>query len=438
LPSLVTDLEVAYLDLELKNEIITSSINKQQSFIFPEFTNLLTSIVRDPVYNTKYLALEIFKDYFKEDCHAPIFKTETEKNLYDRAFTCVIGGNGDSTQVNCPAPCSTITLAGDRTLENYPNTPLVDLPSGTEPWPNPKPVPKPAAELFIRNLYFGDVVSLFYYRELGLFAIINKLIEHYDLSGKYLIPNDGLSGILLQKCSELMRKLEYPFVSSLQLEGLFLRVLGWQSTNVTRKIDSNLIMRNSAFGTLMSTLIPQVLHLYSQTQVIDAITLAKAVPPAESEIAIQSTLATLKTTMENFNSNTEWYLTLNAYLWLICGLSLLERNLDALGVPTPLRDHPMHYIPFVYDLLVGKNSSFIPKTQNRYLSYLPLITSLRSILFDLESLNLGDHRMIRLFIAKNTSKFLAFKDSYNSVYGINLGATEYRTQGTLRFPHEAI
>ena len=115
--------------------------------------------------------------------------------------------------------------------------------------------------------------------------MIIKLIEHFDITGKYLFPNDGLSGILFQKCSEIMRKSEYPFVSSLQLEGLFVRVLGWQSTGIVRKIDSNLITRNVEFSDLLKVLMTQIYHLYAQSQIIDTMTQARVVPPAESEIA---------------------------------------------------------------------------------------------------------------------------------------------------------
>jgi hypothetical protein len=438
LPSIVTDLEVQYLDVELKNELIDSSRIKQQPFIFPEFTNLLTSIVRDNNYNKRYLALKIFNDYFKAECHTPFFKTEAEKNLYNNSFKCFEESGPDPTPaVFCPSPCSTIDLAGNRTLERYP-TMLDNLPSTTEPWPRPKPVLKDPSSLLIRNLYFGDVASLFYYREMGLYTMVHKLIQHFDLSGKYLFPSDGLSGLLLNKCAELMRKVEYPFVSSVQLEGLFLRVLGWQSTNVVRKIDSNMIMKNSAFGQLWSLLSTQALHLYGQTTIIDAITQARAVPPSESEINIQSTLAKLKTTMELFNSNNNWYLTLNAYLWLIIGLSLLEQNLDTIGVPPTLRDDPIHYIPYAYDILVGdKNSTFASQTQNRYLLYLPLVLNLRNILIPLEFLDLTDNRMVRIFITQKIPNILAFNDSYKAVYKVNLAAPEYRTEGTLRLPHEA-
>jgi hypothetical protein len=442
LPSIVTDLEVEYLDQELKNDLIDSYLTKPHPFIFPEFTNLLTSIVRDPNYNKDYLGLEIFNDFFNLLCHAPTFKTQAEKNLYDNAFTCHVGPF-DGATLNCPPPCCTISLGGVRTIREdrgeYRGTDLPDLPSGTDAWPRPKPAPRLPVDRFLRNMHFGDVASLFYYTEMGLFGIIHKLIQDFDLSGKYLFPSDNLSIMLLNKCAELMRKLDYPYVSSLQLEGLFLRVLGWQSSNVVRKIDSGMIMINSAFGKLLSRLIPQVLYLYSQSTVIDAVTQARAVPPAESEIAIQNTLATFKSTMEIFNSNNNWYLTLNAYLWLIIGLSLLEQNLDTIGVPATLRDNPIHYIPAAYDILVeNKTSSFSPRTQNRYLAYLPLATNARKILFDIEFLRIDDNRMVRIFLAKNIPRFLAFNDSFKSVYGLNLAAPEYRTEGALRLPHEAL
>jgi hypothetical protein len=442
LPSIVTDLEVEYLDLELKNDLIDSYLTKPHPFIFPEFTNLLTSIIRDPNYNKDYLGFEIFSDYFSSFCHSPTFKTQAEKNLYDNAFACVASPI-DPTVLNCHAPCCAITLQGARTIRvvkgEYPSNPLASLPAGTDPWPRPTPQLKSSTDQFLRNLHFGDLASLFYYTEMGLFTVIHKLVQDFDLSGKHLFPSDNLSSMLLNKCAELMRKLDYPYVSALQLEGLFLRVLGWQTSNVVRKIDSSMIMINSAFGKLLSRLIPQVLYLYSQSTVIDAVTQARAVPPAESEIAIQTTLATFKSTMEIFNSNNNWYLTLNAYLWLVVGLSLLEQNLDTIGVPATLRDNPTHYIPAAYDILVeNKSSSFSPRTQNRYLAYLPLAVNARKILFDIEFLRIDDNRMVRIFLAKNIPRVLAFNDAFKSVYGVNLAAPEYRTEGALRLPHEAM
>jgi hypothetical protein len=441
LPAAVTDLEISYLDLELKNRLIDESWSDQPSFIFPDSTNLLTSIAKDPSHlnNPAYLSSEIFWNYFDNFCHTPHFKSPDQLLLYEKAFECLHSRINGHTVQTCTSPCATISLAGNRVIHTppYPTTDLPNFPSTTEPWPGTKPTLS-TNPLILQNLYFGDVTSLFFFREMGLFTMIIKLIEHFDITGKYLFPNDGLSGILFQKCSELIRKSEYPFVSSLQLEGLFVRVLGWQSTGIVRKIDSNLITRNVEFSDLLKILMTQIYHLYAQSQIIDTMTQARAVPPAESEIAIQNTLLKLKSTIQYFNSNNNWYLTLNAFIWLICGLSLLEKSLDTIGIPTTLRGHPMYYIPYAYDILVGKDSSVVPKIQNRYLSYLPLVTTLRHILIQLEKLDLSDNRRVRIFIANNIPRFLAFNDAYKAIYGINLAAPEYRTVGILRLTHEAI
>jgi hypothetical protein len=434
LPSAVTNLEISYLDLELKNSIITNSKIKQPAFIFPDTINLLTSLVRDPAYNQKYLSLEIFRNYFREDCHNPINRLENEGKIYEDSFNC--GTDFDGGGISCPSPCSTISLGGNRTLEDYRSVPLDPL---TEPWPTPIPSPLPESDRFISNLYFGDVVSLFFYKEMGLFTIISELIKHFDISGKYLFPNEGLTGIIFNKLCELMRKSEFPFVSSLQLESLFVRVLGWQSTNVNRKIDPSMITKNGGFVSDITRLIPQMRSYYSSLQVIDAVTQAQAVPPSETEIAIQPTLNSLKTSMNYFNFNNNWYLTLNAYVWLICGLSILEKSLGALGVPPSLHDSPVNYIPYAYDILItdNNNKSNI-KTQNRFLKFKPLVTSLRKTFLELEYLDIIEDRKSRVFIAKNIPRILAFIDAYKSVYEIDLAAPQYRTEGVLKLPHEAI
>ena len=100
----------------------------------------------------------------------------------------------------------------------------------------------------------------------------------------------------------------------------------------------------------------------------------------------------------------------------------------------------MYYIPYAYDILVGKDSSVVPKIQNRYLSYLPLVTTLRHILIQLEKLDLSDNRRVRIFIANRYSQVLKLSMMPIKQFMVsNLKpAPEYRTVGILRLTHEAI
>jgi hypothetical protein len=459
MPFPVTDAEAEGLNNLLKGDLINKS-KIHTAGVFPECADFLMSIVKlpgDPGFikgvHDQFLSFNLFNDYFVREPHiAEQLLSEADRAQYSAAFgPCIefqvpvkksARGRTEDKPIdlpkNCCIPCCCVTLGGVRRVSNYDSS-GPQLPAGitsskprTPTTADPLTYFRALAPFRLEDLFFGDVLTVFYLDYMGIFEIIDAMIKDYFDYGQKPVPIGSLSSIVLETMGRLIKKGLSP--SRIDLEGLYVRMLGWKHPSRPRQLNEAVI--NFGFNTLFHKLIVQMLHLLAQEQVIDAVTAARAVPPIASEVALMDTLALLNETRRAFRFNINRYTTLNCLVWLTAGLAVLEQNRDAYGIPES-STNPPQYIENAYSVWVRKEPLMTPSHTNRFLSFASLYESARSILLDLEVLDITNPKNVRVFAFLKAPALKAYSDAFKIVTGIDLGAIEYRTEGTLRVPQQA-
>jgi hypothetical protein len=454
MPSPVKDADAILLDNILMSDLITIS-RKHTAGLFPDCADFLLSIVKlnfnpgfIPAVHGQFLSYKLFNDYFTRAQYIPYnYLSDDDKKQYSAAFTESICNpppvlltkskkqleSNEKLPSNCCIPCSCITLGGFRRVDKYNPATTYDPNSGLSSSLTSPPQFLPAAPppLVLEDLFFADLLTVFWLDLMGIWDIIDAMIKDYFHYGQKPLEIGRLSGMVLETMGRLQKKGLSP--SKIDLEGLYARTLGWQKPDNPRQLTN--AVTNFGFNNLFHKLIVQMLHLIAQEEIIDAVTQAATAPPVAHEIALMDTLLLMKETMRLFRYNINWHTTLNALVWFTAGLAVLEQNRDPYGIPET-HSSPAQYIQDAYSIWVKKEPLTVSMYTNRFLTYSGLHDSARRLLFSIEALDITNPRNVRVFAFLEAGTVKEYSNAFKILTGIDLGAVQYRTDGTLKVPQQ--
>lgn len=276
---------------------------------------------------------------------------------------------------------------------------------------------KAESTTFLRRLFIGDLVWLFYFERMGIFKILGVILDDFATKGKYPIPNDGKTAAVL----ETMVRLTKMGLSSTvrDRDSSYRRCLGWTS-DVGRKLNLETVV-NTAFNNLFHKFIQTALEYYKDKRLAVAIRGAAvpAPPPSVATlITIGDTIDLLKKAFKPFDLGRNYLNTLSGIVWVIAGMDLIKRLRTTLGIPETL-EKPHEYLSAAYDILV-MGRPITPSEINRYKLHLECARDARDILLDIEVLDYTNREKLETWLELVEDKIEGYRTAYRSLTGIDL------------------
>lgn len=218
------------------------------------------------------------------------------------------------------------------------------------------------------GLTVGSVLWLYFYERMGIFKILNALMNDHNYHGKFPISSKITNGDFQNGYARIMENLSllYRMGLSSNLRDricLYERVLG-----VT--IENNLEVRcerNTGFMRTFNRLLDHMLEYYKAKQLAQAIQTANGNGIRSSvatQTAIRDTMQVLRQHFEPLEYGRNLVNTFIGIATVYSTICLLRLVKDEIGVPRQY-DSPEEFIPAAYDILV-LNRSVTPSETNRF------------------------------------------------------------------------
>lgn len=217
-------------------------------------------------------------------------------------------------------------------------------------------------DIDISSITVGSVIWLYYYERMGIFKILNALMDDYNYRGKYPISSNVDNGQFVNLYTQLMEEVSLLYrlgLSSTLPDRLctYQRVLGVSIEN-NRNIESE---KNEGFMKTFNKLIDYMLEFYKAKQLAQAIQntgLQNNGPSGvRSSVATQTSIRdTIQVMKQHLESIEYGRNQLNTFLGIatvyitICLVRLIK---EEIGIPKQY-DTPDEFIPAAYDILVLK------------------------------------------------------------------------------------
>lgn len=127
------------------------------------------------------IIITIFKDYFVKQKHTLFSSKEWKSKGFDKLFASEVRNLGSSSQdvLEPCVPSSGLTLNGVRRLQDDGKSRM-------------------ATKSGIKRLFAADLIWLLYMENMGIFAIIDRILDDFALFGRYPIKNDELVAVVLE------------------------------------------------------------------------------------------------------------------------------------------------------------------------------------------------------------------------------------------------
>jgi hypothetical protein len=384
--------------------------------IMPECADFFLSQINDDP-NDKYGIPALFREYFARGHHrfyCGLTNTPEEvKNVFNNMCEELGDNNIESLcknvtpdvnrdrldLVNCCIPCSCLTLWGDRRIKQH---------AGPLPSPNR-----------INKLYIGDVIWLFYFERMGIFKIIGGILDDYANNGKFPIPSDNLTSLILEM---MVRDVKKGTSSTIKDRAYtYARCLGWKLTTQPTELDQNKILVNDGFTKLFHKFITTSLYYFKEKRLAEAIKdVQLASPSAATKIAIQDTISLLKNSFESFHHGRNYYNVLNGIIWVIGGIDLIYKLRDTFGIPLSYTRLDQ-IIPAAYNVLVEKKSINTSEA-NRYKLHYECAHDARDILIDIaeDVIDFNDPFKLGVWLNLIEPRVEGYRIAYLELTGIDL------------------
>lgn len=275
----------------------------------------------------------------------------------------------------------------------------------------------------LKQLFVGDVVWLYYLEEMGIFKILQVLLDDYETKGQHPFDRSKPYGLILEAMARERRA--YLGSRPVDREALLNRTLGWKYAGQT-KPETTL---NSAFADHFDHLMQLLGKFYRDrdlaVQLRESMGGSGSAPLSSVSLtAIQDTIRLLRRSMRAFDYGRSHTTALVGIVWAIGGLALLRDTTEVIGVPQPY-ESPDQYLPAAYETLVEKGAASASQI-NRYLAHKHLADHARDILIDLEVIdeleNAGAPDTLKAWLDEIDEKVLAYTAGYRALYDIDLAA----------------
>lgn len=358
---------------------------------FPPCADVLLSVINSGDPNEQKEFVAIFADYFGFQTAERILLVE-HANLIDQRFI----GDG-SWPPECCLSQPNVDLLGNRHFYSK------DRISNTSA---------------MKRLMIGDLIWLFYMERMGLFKILGAILDDYATGGKYPVPSDTLTGLVLEA---MTRQVKMGTSSGVRdRDSSYRRCLGWSSES-GRKIGSSAAV-NADFNTHFHKVIQLALEYFKDLRLAE--TIRGGAMAGRTSVAtltsIKDTLVLLKQSLDPFDYGRNDTNTLSGIVWVISSLGLLAELIQNLGIPVNFKE-PDKFVPAAYELLV-LNRAPTSAESRRYTAHLDAARYGRRLLLDIESFDITDTNKIETWLAIAENSIEGYRTAYRTLTGIDLGA----------------
>jgi hypothetical protein len=264
----------------------------------------------------------------------------------------------------------------------------------------------------------ADASWLFYFDEMGVFKLLEIIIDDFSLKGKLPVPNENIISQILETMVFFVRT--NSVISFNDRNSLYRRSLGW---SLNKEIVSNSdSVTNTAFRNLFYKLISFVLSYYRDRRVTEVINSRNnSSSSVETLSAIQNTIRLMRIAMEAFNYGRNFFITLHGVILAIFTLNLVLQLRDVIGIPSSFKSL-YQYFPAAYDILVS-GKPITPSDTNRYEIYSQCAVQIRRILIDLEVLDFENIEKLKAWLDLSEDAFESYRASHRILTGRDLMAT---------------
>lgn len=274
----------------------------------------------------------------------------------------------------------------------------------------------------MKRLYTASVVWLFYFEQMGTLRLLGALLDDFATRGRWAIKFDSAVARVLEYLVSLTKM----GVSSTVRDrtSTYRRCLGW-TTEEGRKLALNTEV-NAEFSKNFHRFLQLALEYYKDKRLAYAIQAgaAPSKPSVATVTAIGATLELLRQSREKFewgrnHTNTAW-----GVLWVVIALALARELRPVFGAADS--DEPSRYLARIYAALgLGKEEDVL------YTERLECAESGRSLLLDLQYLDLGRRESIEAWLNAAEDEIEKYRTAYLKITGVDLGAG-----GTPAIPQE--
>ena len=385
------------------------SAQKRRTVPFPPCADELLALIRTAETDE---ITTFFKEYFKFQRHR-IFGEGMDAQLKD---------NLDPGLLGCLGPNNVILSSTGETDTIWPSDccicgTCVTLDGVRDDSPS------------IKRLFFGDLVWLFYFEQMGIFQILGVILDAYATNGRIPISSgsvelgirDDITALVLEV---MVRQTKMGLSSTVRdRAGAYRTCLGWIS-NSGRKLQLDTEV-NTGFSTLFHQFLYNALEFFNARRMGVAIrgSAVPAPPPSVATLTtISDTLEVLKKRLEPFDYGRNYYNTLAGIVWGIAGMSVIRELRATLGIP-PAYSDPHEFIPAAYDLLVLKRPVTAGNT-NRFIVHRDLARNGRDILLDIEVINHLDKAPLGEldnWLTQIEPKIEGYRTAFRALTGVDLG-----------------
>lgn len=274
--------------------------------------------------------------------------------------------------------------------------------------------------LFLKRLFIGDLVWLFYYERMGIFKILGVILDDFATKGRYPFPNNIKEGTGIM---EAMVRLTKMGLSSTvrDRDSSYRRCLGWTS-DVGRKLGIDAVV-NTAFNTLFHKFIQTALEYYKEKRLATAIqlTATSSTQSVATLTAVRNTIEVLYQAFKPFDYGRNYSNTLSGIVWVIGSMAIIRDMRTRLGIADDYNE-PHQYIPAAYDLLV-RGKQITPSESNRYTLHKECAEYARDILLDIEVLDKTNITEIEIWLDNVETKIEGYRATYRNLTpdGVDLG-----------------
>jgi hypothetical protein len=239
------------------------------------------------------------------------------------------------------------------------------------------------AQLPLERLYLGDLIWLYFHERMGIFQMLNRLVDDYARLGKLPI------GVSDAECLEKMTRLIQSGQGSSAKEraATYQRSLGWTCENLPSPDGA---LANTAFENNWRNFLRAALAFYRGRNV-NAILGATANQSAASVVGAQDAATSLWQTFSSFDTASNYAATFHGLMWVVGTLFLIEKlgNSLNLGMAATSTDKSALIAAAYETLVLGRPPS--STDASRYLVHHDCAKYGRRILLDLQGLkNLND------------------------------------------------
>ncbi|HSF51035.1 MAG TPA: hypothetical protein VLA74_09780 [Nitrososphaeraceae archaeon] len=329
-------------------------------------------------------------------------------------------------ELNCCIPCGCMFLWGNRRLKSF----LYEaVDNGSQ---NPIPANYNIdTDNRLNKLFVGDTMWLYFFERMGIFKIIGGILDDYANNGKYPIPSNDFTSLIIEM---MIREIKKGTASTIKDRAYtYARTLGWKLTTQVTEIDRDKVMVNNGFTKLFHKFITSALYFYKEKRLAEAIKGVQVTPPSTATvITIQDTISLLKNSLESFRQGRNYYNTLNGIIWVIAGLDLIYRTRDNFGIPLSYQSLEQ-LIPAAYNIIVEKKS-INSADPNRYKLHYECAQDARDVLIDIDALpyqepqavfSFSNFDQLRLWLNIIEPRIEGYRGAYMALTGIDLAKEGY-------------